>query len=196
MHKGLGSDTVVRLMAGDQDAFELIYDLCSEKLFRLAYRFLKDTEQSEEVVQETFINLWVNREKLDPQGNIWLYLYVVGKRLALNQLRSASQSRLYTERLLVQFEETHNSTEEAVFLQELKVLTERVIDNLPKQQQVIYRLSRVEGFSHKEIADQLNISTNTVKNHMGAALRTIKSNLAEGGLVSLLLVSVVMRHIK
>ena len=185
MHKELGSDDVRRLIMGDQSAFEKIYDLCSEKLFRLAFRFLKDVEQSEEIVQETFINLWVNREKLDSQGNIWLYLYVIGKRLSLNELRSISQSKIHTENLLANFRETSNTTEESVFANEFELLTKKVIGDLPKQQQIIFKLSRFEGFSHREIADQLNISPNTVKNHMGTALKTIKSRLSDCGLLCL-----------
>jgi len=187
MQKDFGSDTIRRLIVGDQGAFDEIYDLCSEKLFRLAFRFLKDVEQSEEIVQEAFINLWLNREKLDAEGNIWLYLYVIGKRLSLNQLRNASQSKIYTENLLAHFQETHNDTEDTVFAHDLELITERVIGDLPSQQQIIFRLSRVEGYSHKEIADQLNISTNTVKNHMGTALKTIRSRLSDCGLLCLFL---------
>lgn len=185
MQKDLGSDTIRRLIMGDQAAFEKIYDLCSEKLFRLAFRFLKDDEQSEEIVQEAFIQLWLNREKLDPEGNVWLYLYVIGKRLSLNQLRTLSQSKIYTEKLLAHFEETHNTTEEVVLAHDLELIAERVIGDLPRQQQIIFRLSRVEGYSHQEIADQLNISTNTVKNHMGTALKTIKARLSDCGLLCL-----------
>ena len=185
MHKDLGSDDVRRLIMGDQAAFEKIYDLCSEKLFRLAFRFLKDVEQSEEIVQEAFINLWVNREKLDSEGNVWLYLYVIGKRLSLNELRNISQSKIHTENLFASFRETDNTTEESVFANDFELLTKKVIGDLPKQQQIIFRLSRFEGFSHREIADQLNISPNTVKNHMGAALKTIKSRLSDCGLLCL-----------
>jgi len=185
MQKDLGSDAIRRLIVGDQGAFDEIYDLCSEKLFRLAFRFLKDVEQSEEIAQEAFINLWLNREKLDSDGNIWLYLYVVAKRLSLNQLRRMAQSKYYIENLMAHFQETHNSTEDTVFAHDLELITERVIGDLPSQQQIIFRLSRVEGYSHKEIADQLNISTNTVKNHMGTALKTIKSRLSDCGLLCL-----------
>ncbi|MEO6523728.1 MAG: RNA polymerase sigma-70 factor [Mucilaginibacter sp.] len=185
MHEDIGSDDMQRLIMGDQAAFEKIYDLCSEKLFRLAFRFLKDVEQSEEIVQETFINLWVNREKLDSEGNVWLYLYVIGKRLSLNELRNITQSKIHTENLLANFRETVNTTEESVFANEFELLTKKVIGDLPKQQQIIFRLSRFEGFSHREIADQLNISPNTVKNHMGTALKTIKSRLSDCGLLCL-----------
>ncbi len=185
MHKDFENDDIRRLILGEQDAFEKIYDLCSEKLFRLAFRFLKDAEQSEEIVQEVFINLWLNKEKLNADGNIWLYLYVIGKRLSLNALRNVSQSRFHTENLLAHFDETHNNTEETVFVHDLELITQKVIGALPRQQQIIFKLSRFEGYSHKEIADQLNISPNTVKNHMGTALKTIQSRLSDYGLLCL-----------
>jgi len=187
MHTEVTSLDIQRLIVGEQSAFEKIHDLCSEKVYRLAYRFLKDAEQSEEIVQETFVNLWLNKEKLDPEGNIWLYLYVVGKRLSLNALRNVAKSKYHTENLLAHFSEAHNSTEEQVFVHDLELLTEKVIGALPKQQQIIFKLSRIEGYSHKEIADQLNISPNTVKNHMGTALKTIKSKLGDCGLICLFL---------
>lgn len=185
MHSEVNSHDIQRLIVGEQSAFEKIYDLCSERIYRLAYRFLKDAGQSEEVVQEVFINLWLNKEKLDPDGNIWLYLYVIGKRLSLNALRSVSRSKYHTENLLAHFTEAHNDTEDLVLVNDLELFTERVIGALPRQQQIIFKLSRIEGYSHKEIADQLNISPNTVKNHMGTALKTIKSRLSDCGFICL-----------
>jgi RNA polymerase sigma-70 factor (family 1) len=185
MRKEVNSHDIQQLVLGDQSAFEQVYDLCSERVYRLAYRFLKDQEQCEEIVQETFINLWLNKEKLDPEGDIWLYLYVVSKRLSLNALRKIATSKYHTDRLLYYFTEAHNGAEEQVLVNDLELMAEKVISELPKQQQIIFKLSRVEGYSHKEIADQLNISPNTVKNHMGSALKTIKSRLSDGGLVCL-----------
>lgn len=187
MHTEVTSQDIERLIVGERFAFEKIYDLCSERVYRLAYRFLKDTQQSEEIVQETFINLWLNKEKLDPEGNVWLYLYVIAKRLSLNSLRNIAKSQYHTENLLAHFSEAHNNTEEQVFVHDLELLTEKVIDTLPKQQQIIFKLSRIEGYSHKEIADQLNISPNTVKNHIGTALKTIKSRLNDYGPICLFL---------
>lgn len=183
MDRNLSSDDLKQLIMGDQAAFQRIYNLFSERLFWLAFRFLKDTEQSEEIVQETFITLWLNRDKLDFQGNIWLYLYVVSKRLSLNSLRNISQSKFHTDKLLANFKETQNYTEEVVLAHDLESLAKKVVGDLPKQQQIIFRLSRLEGFSHREIGDQLNISPNTVKNHMSTALKTIKSRFSDCGLL-------------
>lgn len=169
------SQDINRLRSGDEAAFALIYDTFSAQVYYLAFRFLKDKELSEEIVQEVFLRLWNNRGQLDEKGNIWLYLYVICKRLSLNSLRRIHQSSILFDRLLHRIEELHNETEESIIAADLARLTDELIRKLPKQQQLIFNLSRIDGLSHKEIAVQLNISQNTVKNHIVEALKNIKS---------------------
>ena len=175
--KVVDGDAISRLMAGDESAFTSVYELYSEKVYRLAFRFLKDREKSEEIVQEAFINLWLSREKLDAEGNLWLYLYVISKRLSLNALRQIGKSSHLVEKLLAQISELQNPPEEAVLAHDLEHYAGEIIGKLPPQQQLVFKLSRVEGLSHKEIAEQLHISPNTVKNHLVEALKTLKSHL-------------------
>jgi len=175
--KLVDADAIQQLIAGDELVFTTVYELYSEKVYRLAFRFLKDREQSEEIVQETFINLWLSREKLDPNGNMWLYLYVISKRLSLNALRQVGKSSNLVDNLLHQINKLQNITEDAVLAHDLENYAGKIIEKLPKQQQLVFKLSRIEGLSHKEIAEQLHISPNTVKNHMVEALKTLKSHL-------------------
>lgn len=176
-NKFIDSGNIKELIAGNESAFTMIYELYSERIYRLAFRFLKDKEQSEEVVQETFINLWMSREKLDPEGNIWLYLFIIAKRLSLNTLRQICKSTNLTEKLVHYIAEEHNDTEEEVFVRDLEQYAEKIIDKLPRQQKLVFKLSRVEGLSYKEIAEQQNISPNTVRNHMVEALKTLRAHL-------------------
>lgn len=185
----LDSESIRLLIAGDESVFTLAYELYSEKIYRLAYKFLKDKEQSEEIVQETFINLWLNREKLDPYGNIWLYLFVIAKRLSLNALRQSARAVHLPDEILHSVMETHNGTEEEVLAHDLEQYTERIIQKLPRQQQLVFKLSRVDGLSHKEIAEQLHISQNTVKNHMVEALKTLKLSLKYSDLIFFIILS-------
>lgn len=171
------------MIAGDESAFTHIYALYSEKIYRLAYKFLKDKEQSEEIVQETFINLWLSRQKLDAAGNIWLYLFVIAKRLSLNMLRQSARAVHLSDAALPVVMEMHNGTEEEVLAHDLEQYTEKIIQKLPRQQQLVFKLSRVDGLSHKEIAEQLHISQNTVKNHMVEALKTLKLSLKYSDLI-------------
>jgi len=162
---------------GDEAAFRAIYDQHHEKIFRLAFRYLKDKQLSEEIVQETFIKLWLTKTELNPEGDIWSYLSLISKRLSLNSLRQISKSTSLTIKLLSNIQEAYNGTEEKIYANDLEQITEQLIHKLPRQQQQVYQLSRVKGLSHKEIADQLCISPNTVKNHMVQALKTLKAKL-------------------
>ena len=168
---------IQRLIAGDKSAFTIVYDLYAEKVYGLAFKFLKDKEQSEEIVQETFIKLWLSSENLDVHGNLWLYLFVISKRLSLNALKQICRSKDLTKKLAHELTEVLNTTEENVFLRDLEQYTDKVIATLPRQQQLAYTLSRNEGLSHKEIREQLHISPYTVNNHIVEALKTIKAKL-------------------
>jgi len=187
-NKLVDGNAIQQLIAGDESAFTAVYELYSEKVYRLAFRFLKDREQSEEIVQETFINLWLSREKLNADGNMWLYLYVISKRLSLNALRQVGKSSSLVEKLLHQISELQNTTEEEVLAHDLEHYAEKVIEKLPRQQQLVFKLSRIEGLSHKEIAEQLQISPNTVKNHMVEALKTLKYHLKYSDFLYLLII--------
>lgn len=177
MHNSIKPSDIRRLIAGDEKAFKKVYDLYSEQVFQLALRFLKDTEWSEEIVQEVFLRLWVNHKKLDAAGNMWLYLYVIAKRLSLNRLRQVRNSALHMDQLMINMATASNQTEEAILVADMERYTQKVITSLPKQQQLVFNLSRMEGLSHKEIAERLGISPNTVKNHMVEALKTLKASL-------------------
>jgi RNA polymerase sigma-70 factor (family 1) len=162
------------LREGDELAFKTVFEQFSGRIYKLAFRFLKDKVQSEEIVQEVFIKLWLNREKLDPTGDLWLYLYVIGKRLCLNALKEIIKSESLVKNLLENIEEEYNLLEEQITANDTERFIDDKVEKLPKQQQTIFKLSRKESLSHSEIALKLNISQNTVKNHMVKALKTLK----------------------
>src|SRR5690606_8018460 len=114
-------------------------------------------------------------------GNMWLYLYVIAKRLCLNKLREIRRSTALLDELVHNIEQARNRTEEELFAADMEEYTQRIISSLPRQQQIIYKLSRTERLSHKEIAKQLGLSPNTVKNHMVQALKTLKLSLEQSG---------------
>jgi RNA polymerase sigma-70 factor (family 1) len=183
VHKNSDSLDIVKLIAGDESAFNRVYHLYSERIFRLAFRFVKNRAQCEGIVQETFLRLWSFRSRLDSSGNLWLYLYVIAKRLSFDAYKEISKSSVLRQELLLNLQAIRNTTEEEILANELECFTQNVISKLSNQQRLVFKLSRHDGLSHLEIANQLNISQNTVKNHMVEALKTIKKELKYADLI-------------
>ena len=168
-------ELISRIKEGDESAFRIVFDLYSSKLYAFSYRFLKEKEPCQEVVQEVFLNLWINRAKLDTQYPIAPYLYTITRRLTLNVLRKVATSQCAMNKMWLNVKKVSNETEEEVFLEDLSRFTEQVLSKMPKQQQLIFRMSRHQELSYDEIAEELNISRNTVKNHLVAALKTLRT---------------------
>lgn len=175
--KACDFELISRIRNGDESAFRIIFDLYSGKLYNFSFRFLKNKEQCQEVVQEVFLNVWVSRAKLDDQYPIAPYLYTITRRLTLNVLRDIANSQSAMSKLWLNVQKVSNETEEDVLLDDLERFTEQVLLKLPKQQQLVFRMSRQQDLTYDEIAEELNISRNTVKNHLVAALKTLRTQL-------------------
>lgn len=172
------ADLILRLKAGDESAFKMVFDTWFKKLYYFSFRYLKNREQAEEIVQETMMQLWVTREKLDDRYPISPYLYTIARRLSLNSLRQIATSKLASERHFAHMKDAVNTTEEALGLAELKRITEEALLLMPRQQQQVYRMSRNEGLSLDEIAAVLGIVKNTVKKHLSEALKAIRKHFS------------------
>ncbi|WP_442588806.1 RNA polymerase sigma factor [Pedobacter sp. AW31-3R] len=183
-------DTLIALKAGDESAFREIFDQNFRKLYTFSFRLLKNKEQAEEVVNDTLMNLWTNRERLNPEYPVAPYLYTITRRLSLNALRQIATSQKAIDQLWYNMENVSNDTEESVLLSDLQRFTEAALVNLPPQQQLIFRMSRFEGLNYDEIAERLNLSRNTVKNHLVAALKTLKNHFNQSDIAYFLLVTV------
>lgn len=183
------SDLVVRLRNGEEVAFKIIFDRWFKKLYYFSFRYLKSKEEAEEMVQETMLQLWVTREKLDERYPVSSYLYTIVKRLSLNRLKQIASSKSAAEHHFVNLKVTVNTTEDALSLSELKRITAEALALMPEKQQQVYRMSRNEGLSLDEIALSLGILKNTVKKHLSEALKMIRIHFSSR--YYLLLVSLV-----
>ncbi|MEH6307560.1 RNA polymerase sigma-70 factor [Olivibacter sp. CPCC 100613] len=177
------AETIAQLREGDERAFQAIYECYHRLIYHFAYSFLKNVELSKEVTQETFLSLWVNRGKLDASLPLYPYLYAKARRLTIDAFRrAASIHRLHAEWTTL-LPEAHNETEQRVFHRELAAITEEALQQMPKQQQLVFRMSRSEGLSYEEIAEELHISKNTVKYHLVQSLKFLKGFFAKHGIL-------------
>lgn len=186
-----------KLIAGlrnsEEPVFAVVFNTYKTKLYSFAWRFLKDRTLCEEIVQETLITLWTNRLELDPKYPLGPYLYTIARRLTLNILRNAATAGAAREKLWMRLGEAHNETEDAVLLADLEEFTEQTLAKLPKQQQLIFKLSRYDGLTHEQIAARLNISKNTVNNHLVEALKNLRKHFRNSGIAYGILVAWMLR---
>jgi RNA polymerase sigma-70 factor (family 1) len=157
-------------------AFEEIYLRYWKKLYSAAYKRVQSREISEELVQDIFTSLWVNRH-IQEIEILSSYLFTAIKYKVINHLEKEMSRRTYAEVQLQTTVASDNSTEEAVLLNELHVALEKEIQKLPPKRQQIFKMSRQENLSIKQVASHLGISEKTAENQLGKALKVLKVNL-------------------
>lgn len=172
-------EETTRLKEGDQDAFNQIFKRYQTKLIVYTTAIVKSEAVAKDLVQETFIRLWVNRHDLDPEQLLSGYLHTITRNLALNHLKRAGYDQDLRQKIWEKIQESEQRVrfEEEIFGRESHELLQKAINQLPPKRQQIFKLSREDGLSHKEIAEQLGISQNTVKNQMVSALKDLRKFL-------------------
>ncbi|MNV23851.1 RNA polymerase sigma factor [compost metagenome] len=135
------------------------------------------------------MKLWLNWESIDSDKNIKSYIFTIAKHTIYNKLKSFVVQQTYLNDVFYNYSIESNAVEELVHYKELKGIYDQAVEKLPSQRQRIFRLSREENLSHEEIAEQLHISKNTVKDQMVKSLKFIRHYLeVNANLTSLLLV--------
>ncbi|MCU0422849.1 MAG: RNA polymerase sigma-70 factor [Bacteroidia bacterium] len=159
------------------EAYEKFFKLYYAELVRFAYEYLKDKDAAEDLVQEVFVKLWEKRADIEMKSAPKSYLYVTVKNHCLNKLKSEQRHVLFEDDFA---DDQRFAVSSASQLSEVKQLSEHIkqaMDKLPPRCGLIFKLSRFEEKSYKEIADILEISVKTVENQMGKALSIMRNDL-------------------
>lgn len=162
---------------GDEKAFRLIFDHYWRKIYSVAFTLTKSVELSEEIVQDVFLKIWLQKDRLPTVARFEAWLFVVARNHILNQLRKKTLDHHFTNHLETYFSMTAASPEQELLQKEARLLINKVIEQLPARQREIYRLSRNEGLDVNTIAQQLGISPLTVKSHLTKALLNIRQSV-------------------
>jgi len=142
-------------------------------------RYFHSKEDAEGIVQEIFLKVWLNREKLDEQKSFNAFLHTMAKNAIFNINRKHKYETIYQNYAREMLSYVHTkSLDDVIYADLLKHLHE-ILDELPPKRRRIYELSRFDGLSYKEIAEKLNISEKTVETHIRLSLKTIKEALSK-----------------
>ena len=163
----------------NEDSFREIYNLYWEKVFSVCYANLKDEELCKGMVQDIFKSLWEKRDKLEINQSVEKYLVKSAKYKVFEHIRNKKIREHHLEQIASSQTVSSNYTENEVMLSSLKERISTLIEDLPNQCRRVFKMSREQGLSNKEIALDLLISERAVEYHISKAISSLKSNLPE-----------------
>ncbi|HWW39398.1 RNA polymerase sigma-70 factor [Pedobacter sp.] len=176
-HSLSDQDLSTLLREGDKNAFTEIYQRYFKLLYIHACKRLKDEEEASDVVHDLFEFVWSKREQMEITTKLSSYLYAaVRNQIFTLSLRSERKSR-YLDSLKDFIEKGEFLTDLYVRERELSKLIEKEIDALPPQMKKVFEMSRKEGMSHKDIANELGTSEHTIRTQIKKSLRILRSRL-------------------
>lgn len=164
-------DIVAQLRHGDHSAFKQVFDKWHKKLYAYFLGKTRDEDAAKDLSQQTFIKFWESRKSLSDDYTVEIQLFNKARFIYIDWLRKMSNHRrLLSEQADPTLRADHDS-----YLQfDLKEGIMKAIATLPEMRGKVFRLKHQDGYSYKEIAEQLGISVKTVDNHLLQATRQMK----------------------
>lgn len=172
-------ELVIRLINGDEEAFCELYATYKNRLLYFAMKFVKSREFAEDIFQDAFTIIWQGRCFINPDASFSSYLYTIVRNRILNQIRAMDKEDTLKEHILAQAIDYTDDTKEKIFANDLHNIIDKALEKLTPRQREIFEMSREAQMSHKEIAETLGISVNTVQEHISVSLHTIRTFLAK-----------------
>jgi RNA polymerase sigma-70 factor (ECF subfamily) len=169
------SEIIKRIKSGDSYAFEELYYKYVDKVFYFNLRYLRNREDAEGLTQEIFIKIWEIRDTLNPELSLNSYIFTIAKNTIFNKNRKKINEQAYKEYLRNHLDKVYDKTENDILLNEVRDWIHKAVNDLPPQRRNIFKLSRFEGLSYKEISSRLNLSERTVESHIRLALKSIRN---------------------
>jgi RNA polymerase sigma-70 factor (ECF subfamily) len=178
MQLQLNSQNFDPIRKGDRKAFEQVFRAYYAALVRFALEILKDQDAAEDRVQEVFVKLWERREKIEIQTSLKAYLYMAVKNHCLNKLKTEARTQWMDDEQESEIHSGLAATDARVQTKLMASHIDQAIEMLPPRCALIFKMSRFEEKSYKEIAEALDLSVKTVEHQMGKALFLLRKYLA------------------
>lgn len=181
------TELIRRLKKGDVDAFTQIYNLYFKRLYHYSLEFTKSVHQAEDIVQDVFAKLWTNRSSLSADKQLQSLLFVMTKNHLISAYRKNINSPIYEDYIdycNIVYHYDHSRIEYEEFIGHVR----KVISELPKSQQNVVIMSKIQQMSNREIAEALGINEQSVKNYLTQALRLVRDKLRHLLLILALLI--------
>lgn len=167
------------IYAGNEQCLAELYKIFSKRLHHFARAITRSAETAEEVVEDVFVKLWSNRARINEIENLTVYLYVSVKNRSLNAIsqKATELIRAPFDDLDIEAGQVTTDPYNLLVTAEMMKRMQQAVDNLPPRCKMIFKLVREDGLKHREVAEILNISLNTVDVQMAIAIKKICTEL-------------------
>lgn len=160
-------ELLISLKKGDESAFFSLYKKYKDKVFSLIYNIVRNKEKTEDIFQEVFLNVFKKKKLIDHERPFWPYL----RKIALN----TTFSWIRGEKKTVSIERVAELLSEDLILKKIgeKELANKILEELPSSQRMVIILQKFEGYTIKEMAEELNLSAKAVESLLSRASKNI-----------------------
>ena len=165
------------LKNGEYSSFDVLFKKYAESLYAFVISITKDSFIAEEITQDVFFKVWQKRSQIEEHYSFKSFLFSVTYNATISYLRKIRAEKNKIQSFVLFRSDISNETEYEVEFRNLESLANEIIEDFPVKRKQIFKMSREQGFTNKEIADKLEISVKTVENQMTAALKTLRSKL-------------------
>lgn len=170
-------DLLRRIAEGNEQAFRVLFDTYNKQLFTFAEGMLKSAADAEEVVQETFTKVWLDRRDFGHVEKAGQYLYRMVRNRVIDLMRKTARDKSLVQQVWANMALSDLGLEQELKKNEMVELIEQALSQLSEQKQRVYRLSREQGYTQEQIANLTNLSKSRVNNILTETLKHIKSHL-------------------
>lgn len=162
--------------------FDYLFKQYKKRIYIYVLKIVKSPFLAEEITQEIFIKLWLYQDKLAGISNLDGFIFKIVRNHSFNHLRKIAYDERLLKEVLAFAAPEQNNIDEKIITADYQLLVQEALNCLSPQRRLVYELSRKKGLNYEEIASQLNLSRNTVKNHIVSALKHIHNYLSKNGI--------------
>lgn len=186
MQSNEDKEFVIRLKNEDYSAFDALFKKYSEPVYAFSLSITKESYSAEDITQLVFIKIWQKRELLDEFLSFKSFLFRITYNEVVSWIRKANSEKRRISHYAGSHSFESDETATLVEFNNINSIAEQIIEQLPEKRKEIFKLSREQGLTNREIAEKLDISVKTVENQMSAALKLLKEKLGSSEILGLL----------
>lgn len=194
MMRPIETELLSDLKKGDHSSFEKIFDLYSKPMYRFSLSYLKSKEAAEDVVQEVFMKIWINREGIKKDASFHSYLFTIALNAIRKQFNLLSAVNEVKHDLLLELSSRKQDFDERANYQDLLNKLHEFIDRMPEKRKQVFIRKKFEDKSLKLIAEELQIDPKTVEYHITEAMKFLKKEFEKLNLKGMIFFQLFIRN--